>query len=77
MIPILELTRVDTDANEGFHVMSATNREQAVSENDENKFPPTYPALQGHDDVIHAPEFASEPEFAGHAVHVPELVASL
>jgi hypothetical protein len=49
--PTTGLARVATDANEGFHVIRATNLSQAVVEYGAIKFPPVYPALQGHADV--------------------------
>jgi hypothetical protein len=41
----------NTDVNEIFDVIRLTNLAQAVREYGAIKFPPVYPALQGHADV--------------------------
>jgi hypothetical protein len=74
--PTGALLRVNTDANEGLYVIRATNLAQAVVESSDNKFPPTYPALQGHDDFVEH-EVHAEPEFSGHDWHVSDPVKGL
>jgi hypothetical protein len=40
-VPTAAFRRVDTDANDGFHIISEMNLAQAVVEYGEMKFPPT------------------------------------
>jgi hypothetical protein len=68
------LARVDTDANEGFCIISATNLEQAVVEYGDMKFPPVNPALHVHMFDVMQP-IHDAPELVGHATHVPASVA--